>query len=169
MRSVWLTRGGHVGEHEEFALTVGTTGGGWRDVPDLTAASDRAFIKSVLAEVRPDVTPGCISSWAGQLFVLVNVMSEGDYAIMPLKGQEVVAIGEVTTDYVFDAERPSGSQHFRRVNWINEEVPRMSFAEDIRKTFGTQLTICRFRQLSIAERVSAVLSSGTDPLMFTGR
>ena len=96
IRRVWLTRGGHIGEHERFALTVGTTGGGWRGVPDLTAASDRSFIKSVLAEVRPDVTPGCINSWAGQLFALVNTMSEGDYVIMPLKGQEVVAVGEIT-------------------------------------------------------------------------
>lgn len=116
MTRVWLTRGGRVGEHESFALTVGTTGGGWRDVPDLTAAADRSYIKVVLAEVRPDVTPGCISSWAGQLFVLVNTMSEGDYAIMPLKGQEVVAVGEITSDYVYDSQRPSGNRHYRRVN-----------------------------------------------------
>jgi restriction system protein len=160
-----LTRGGQVGEHENFALTVGTTGGGWRDVPDLTAASDRSFIKSVLAEVRPDVTAGTINNWAGQLFVLVNIMSEGDYVIMPLKGQEVVAIGEITSDYIFDSQRPSGSQHYRRVDWINEEVSRMSLAEDVRKTLGARMTICEFRQENVAERISALLPFGIDPLL----
>jgi restriction system protein len=136
---------------------MGTTGGGWRDVPDLTGASLRSFIKSRLAELRPDVTPGGINNWAGQMFTLVNTMSVGDYAIMPLKRQEIVAIGEVTSDYIFDSQRPSGYQHYRRVDWMNEEVSRMTFDEDIRKTLRAQMTICEFRQVNVAERVAALL------------
>lgn len=84
---------------------------------------------------------------------------------MPLKGQEVVAIGEITSGYIFDSQRPSDCKHYRRVNWINEEVSRMTLAEDIRKTLQTQMTICEFRQEKVAERISALLPSGTDPFL----
>ena len=41
----------------------------------------------------------------------------------------------------------------------------MTLAEDIRKTLQTQMTICEFRQEKVAERISALLPSGTDPFL----
>jgi hypothetical protein len=43
---------------------------------------------------------------------------------------------------------------------MNEEVSRMTFDEDIRKTLGARMTICEFRQVNVAERIAALLPRG---------
>ena len=86
---------------------------------------------------------------------------------MPRKLTDGVAIGEVTGDYIFDAEDPY--KHSRLVNWSQESVPRDAFKQDLRHSLGAFMTICEIKRNLALDRVRAVLQTGTDPGSLLGK
>ena len=86
---------------------------------------------------------------------------------MPRKLTDGVAIGEVTGDYIFDAEDPY--KHSSPVNWSQESVPRDTFKQDLRHSLGAFMTICEVKRNSALDRVRAVLKTGTDPGSLLGK
>jgi restriction system protein len=165
MPKVWLTRGGAQGEYEDFALAEGTTGGGWSSEGDLTHATDYPEVKAVVAASNPDASPHAVGNWAGQLWALRVVMEPGDFVLMPRKGQPILAIGRVTSGYVFDSNRPPGYQHYRKVEWKQVDVPKTMLGADIRRSIGTAMTICEISRDEIYERIGVVAGGGVDPFL----
>jgi restriction system protein len=87
--------------------------------------------------------------------------------VLPRKVTSGVAIGEVTGPYVFDPDGPS--RHTRAVKWLNEAVPRETFAQDLRHSFGAFMTVCEVKRNEALARVQAVLKTGIDPGPLLGK
>jgi len=86
---------------------------------------------------------------------------------MPRKVTNGVAIGIVTGDYQFDAD--SDFMHSRTVEWKEESLPRDTFKQDLRHSFGAFMTICQIKRNSALERVQIALETGTDPGALLGK
>jgi predicted Mrr-cat superfamily restriction endonuclease len=63
MPNVWLTRGGKTGEFEDFALSAGTTGGGWNEPPDLTGVTTYEDLKTITEKSYAAWKPAAVRNW----------------------------------------------------------------------------------------------------------
>lgn len=165
MGKVWLTRGGSDGEWEEFALENGVTGGGWLNVPDLSQATTYEAVRTLVHEGRPTKGNGTIGNWAGQLYSLRTNISIGDFALMPLKGEGVVAVGVISSDYIYDGSQEPPHRHYRKVDWKKKDVPKTVFGSDLQRSLGTFMTICEIARHEAFDRISTIVSTGIDPFV----
>jgi predicted Mrr-cat superfamily restriction endonuclease len=56
--------------------------------------------------------------------------------VLPLKKQRTICIGEVKSEYQFDAKNPDPFFHWRDVHWLTEGTPRDHFGQDLLHSFG---------------------------------
>ncbi|MEX2487998.1 MAG: restriction endonuclease [Pseudomonadales bacterium] len=167
MTKLWIVRAGKQGERELAAIEQSKLLPGFLEVGDLSTLKDRDAILPHLREVMPDAGHNRLRNFAAQLNQFVNTIQKGDLVVMPRKVTNGVAIGEVTGDYVFDPNDPY--RHSRTVTWKEESVPRDSFKQDLRHSFGAFMTICEIKRNSALDRVRAVLETGNDPGALLGK
>ncbi len=127
----------------------------------------REAILAHLQKVLPGAGTNTLRNFAAQLNQFVNRIEIGDYVVMPRKLTNGVAIGVVKGNYQFDAE--NDYKHSRSVEWEEESLPRDTFKQDLRHSFGAFMTICQIKRNSAFERVKAVLETGTDPGSLLGK
>tara|TARA_Y100000589_G_scaffold224344_1_gene211927 strand:+ start:754 stop:1821 length:1068 start_codon:yes stop_codon:yes gene_type:complete len=160
--SVILTRAGQHGEDEENAIELGLAIIGFRDVPSLADSKTRDEIKELLRAENPDDSESRIGNFSGQLHTFANRMTEGDIVVLPKKQSSQIALGRVTGPYAY--QNINGHmRHTRPVQWINTDIPRTAFEQDLLYSFGAFMTVCRVKRNHAALRIEAVLETGRDP------
>lgn len=164
---LWIVRAGAHGERELAAIEQSKLLPGFLEVGDLTKLDSRDDILSHLQEVLPDEGKNRLRNFAAQLNQFVNKIKAGDYVVMPRKVTNGVAIGLVKGPYEFDEK--SEFKHSRLVKWQEESLPRDTFKQDLRHSFGAFMTICEIKRNSALERVEAVLKTGSDPGALLGK
>ncbi|MEO0818247.1 MAG: restriction endonuclease [Pseudomonadota bacterium] len=167
MTRLWIVRAGALGERELAAIDRGKLLPGFLEVGDLSEAGDREAVLALLQEVHADAGKNRLRNFAAQLNQFVNRIEIGDIAVMPRKLTNGVAIGRVTGSYQFDES--SEFKHSRSVEWMAESLPRDTFKQDLRHSFGAFMTICEIKRNSALERVQATLETGTDPGALLGK
>lgn len=167
MTRLWIVRAGAHGERELAAIDQSKLFPGFLEVSDLSTCEDRDAVLAQLQEVMPDQGKNRLRNFAAQLNQFVNRIEVGDIVVMPRKVTNGVAIGIVTGDYRFDGV--SDFKHSRTVEWKEESLPRDTFKQDLRHSFGAFMTICQIKRNSALERVQAVLETGTDPGALLGK
>ena len=167
MTKLWIVRAGARGERELAAIEQNKLFPGFQGVDDLTQKSTRDAILAHLQEVLPDKGTNTLRNFAAQLNQFVNRIEIGDYVVMPRKLTNGVAIGVIKGSYQFDGA--SDYRHSRAVEWEEESLPRDTFKQDLRHSFGAFMTICQISRNSALERVKVVLDSGTDPGSLLGK
>ena len=50
MTQAWVIRSGRFGERDSWALAEGCSGGGWEEIPDLSAYGSREAVAGLVAE-----------------------------------------------------------------------------------------------------------------------
>lgn len=158
---LWIVRAGAHGERELAAIEKSQLLPGFTEVGNLTDLNSRDDILTHLQEVFPDQGKNRLRNFAAQLNQFVNRIQVGDYVVMPRKVTNGVAVGIVKGPYEFDGT--SDFKHSRRVEWKEESLPRDTFKQDLRHSFGAFMTICEIKRNSALERVKAVLETGSDP------
>lgn len=167
MTRLWIVRAGRNGERELDAIQQSKLMLGFNEVNDLTKLNDRKAILTHLDEVMPDASANRRRNFAAQLNQFANIMEIGDLVVLPRKLTSGVAIGEVTGSYTYE---PDGiSRQTRSVKWLNEAVPRDTFKQDLRHSFGAFMTVCEIKRNEALERVKAVLATGRDPGALLGK
>ena len=167
MTRLWIVRAGKQGDRELAAIEQGRLLPGFLEVGDLRSFPNRDAILEHLAEVMPDGGRNRLRNFAAQLNQFAHTMQTGDLVVMPRKLTDGVAIGEVTGDYVFDAEDPY--KHSRPVKWSEESVRRDTFKQDLRHSLGAFMTICEVKRNVALDRVRVVLETGADPGSLLGK
>lgn len=167
MTRLWIVRAGAQGEREYAAIDKNALLPGFLEVGDLTQLGDRDSILAHLQTVWPDEGTNRLRNFAAQLNQFVNKIEIGDYVVMPRKLTNGVAIGVVKDDYQFDAT--SDHKHSRAVEWKEESLPRDTFKQDLRHSFGAFMTICEIKRNAALDRVKAVLATGSDPGALLGK
>jgi restriction system protein len=83
-------------------------------------------------------------------------MKPGDYVVVPRKSNGTIAIGEVKSGYIFNPDAEGKYGHYREVRWINTDVPRSAFDQDLLYSLGAIMTICEIKRNDAEKRVKAL-------------
>jgi restriction system protein len=165
----WLVRSGRAGERERWALTEGCTGGGFGNIPDLSGAQDRAAVLDAVTRGIEGVQDGRARNFAAQLWALRSRISVGDIVVMPLKSSPLLAIGRISSDYLYVVEEPDPTKRHRRsVDWIAPEAPRTLVKQDLLYSLGAFSTICEISRNDAAWRLNELMHGNPDPGARTG-
>jgi restriction system protein len=160
--SLWLVRGGKLGEQEALALAQGLACIGFREVPDLSQTLSRDEIANLLRQTYPQDSAAATRNFTGQLYAFAHRMHEGDVVAMPLKSQPQIALGRVVGPYTY--RRDLGDvHHTRQVEWVRPDIPRTQFAQDVLSSLGALMTVCQIERNNAEERVRTILEGKPDP------
>jgi restriction system protein len=164
---LWIVRAGSNGERELDAITQGKLMLGFGEVGDLSLLKSREEIAKAVQSAMPGAGENKVRNFAAQLNQFANTIAIGDLVVLPRKVTSGVAIGEIAGHYAFD---PDGlSHHTRAIKWLNEAVPRETFAQDLRHSFGAFMTVCEVKRNEALARVQGVLATGADPGPLLGK
>jgi restriction system protein len=162
--AIWLIRAGEHGEYEEKFLTEKRVYLTWNDLNrDISKVPTQSDLLGLLTTIYPDAKPNRLRNHAGQIYRFAKEIQVGDLVILPLKTQRVICVGEIASDYHFDAKQPNPFFHWRSVNWLNEGVPRMHFGQDLLFSFGAFMSICRIQRNNAEARIQAMFQKGWQP------
>ena len=103
-----------------------------------------------------------MGNFAGQLCAFAVAMKEGDLVVLPRKRTSQIAIGRVGGPYSY-REVDGRSRHTRPVEWLQTELPRTIFEQDLLYSFGAFMTVCRISRNDAERRVAAVAEGKSDP------
>lgn len=155
---VWTVKGGRHGEREERLLSGGLIGGGWEDLPDLSGIHDRNALHQLYVRSYPEASQRRASNHVGQLWSLIHRMQKGELVVLPVKTTGTIAVGRVAGDYQYRTDLGEDLRHVRPVEWIETDIPRDAFDQDLLYSFGAFLTFGRVNREAAKERIEAVLS-----------
>ena len=160
--SLWLVRAGKYGQDEDFSINEKRSIIGWEDLPDLSGIQTRDELKALHQQHYPDMGKRTIINSAGQLWAFARRMEHGDLVVLPLKTRSTIALGKVGGDYEYFKGR-----HTRPVKWLNTDIPRDTFGQDLLYSFGAFMTVCQIKRNDAETRIRAVLDGKPDPLVVT--
>lgn len=158
--ALWLNRSGRHCEHESKFLDEGRiylTWGGLHH--DLSRVDSRDQLQSVLEEVYPKASAGKRRQNSGQIWAFVTKMSKGDWVAVPSK-RKTIHIGEITSDYTYDPNAEDPYFHYREVRWLETDVPRTNFDQDILNSLGAFTTVCQIKRNDAENRVRTMKTNG---------
>jgi len=154
--ALWLNRSGGHCEHEAKFLEDGRIYLTWHGLSrDLGGIKTRDDLHSLLEEVYPNASAAKRRQNAGQMWAFVRKMAKGDWVAVPSK-RKTIHIGEITGDYAFDAKAKDPYFHSRTVKWLQTDIPRTNFDQDILYSLGAFTTVCEIKRNEAAARVRAM-------------
>lgn len=164
MSGAWVIRSGKYGERDQWALDAGVSGGGWKEVPDLTGCASREDVAEVVRSTWPSASEGMISNYTGQLWALRKRVEPGDLLVMPMKTTKKIALGRVLEGYQFRAdEADPDKRHVVIAEWLRTDLPRTAVKQDLLFTLGSAMSIFTPSKNNAVARLEHLLAHGTDP------
>jgi restriction system protein len=160
--ALWMVRGGRGGEHESRFLNdskVYLTWSGLQQV-DLGTAKTREDVRHILDQHYQQESNGKLVNWTGQIWGFVVPMKPGDWVVMPRKTGSAIAIGEIAGPYTYSASAEVPYRHSRAVKWLNPDVLRSAFDQDLLFSFGAFMTVCQISRNDAEQRVRAMAATG---------
>ena len=164
MAVAWVIRSGRYGERDSWALENGVSGGGWQEVPDLTACRTREDVAKIVEAAFPESDAPLHANYTGQLWALRGRMAVGDLLAMPLKTTKQLAMGRITGGYEYFGDEPDpNKRHVVRVKWTVTDLPRSAVKQDLLYTLGSALSIFAPSKHEAIARLESLLVKGVDP------
>jgi len=159
--AVWVVRAGRYGERETTALGNNAVVIGWKELPDLASITTREQLDQLCRELYPQEKPNTITNWVAQIWAFRDRIHVDDLVVLPLKTRSAIAIGRASGPYQYRPDLPDDARHTRPVQWINREIPRSAFDQDILYSFGAFLTVCQIQRNQAEQRIRAFLDGKT--------
>lgn len=158
--ALWLTRSGKHCEHESKFLRDERIYLTWAALcDDLSKLADREALMAVLEQRYPQQQKQSRIQHCTQIWAFAHKMAEGDWVATPTK-RKTIHIGEVIGEYTFDPRAGDPYYHYRNVRWIELDIPRTNFAQDILNFLGAATTVCQIRHNDSEARVRAMKANG---------
>jgi restriction system protein len=158
--ALWLNRSGRHCEHEDKFLKDNriylTWGGLDRDLGKL---KERKDLMAVLEEVYPKFKHFHRVQNSGQIWAFTHRMKPGDWVCVPSK-RKTIHVGEITGPYTFDPDAENPYYHSREIKWIETDIPRTNFDQDVLNSLGAATTICQIKRHDAEARVRAMKTNG---------
>jgi len=161
--TLWVVKGGRLGEREDRFLDLSLIGIGWDDMPDLAQFPDREALKARYRETYPQDSEGRVAVQVGQLWAFARSMKEGDLVVAPLKTRSQIAVGRIAGPYRHTTDSGPDMRHVRSVKWLARDLPRTRFDKDLLFSFGSFLGVSTVTRHDAEARVEAVLSGKAVP------
>lgn len=163
--ALWLARAGGHGEYEKKFIDDNRIYLTWENLrEDLSQLRARKEFNSLLHKTYSNVKPKTIVNWLGQVWPFVKDMKEGDWVVLPSKLKSAaIHIAEITGPYVYDGKADDPYYHYRKVKWIEMDIPRSNFDQDILYSFGSLRTVCQIRRNDAEKRIREMAKNGWKP------
>jgi restriction system protein len=161
--ALWLVRGGRDGEHEAKFFADSRIYLTWEDglqERNLSGAKSYEEIKRIVFESYPGESPNKLTNHSGQISAFALPMKAGDFVALPRKRRAMIAIGELTGPYTYDAKAEQPYRHSRAVRWLNTDVPRSAFDQDLLYSLGAFMSVCQITRNNAEQRVRAMAQGG---------
>ena len=161
--SLWLVRAGKFGEHEEVFFSSNRICLTWEEVfgdRDPTPLKTYDEVWSLVDELYPENSKSKRANTSAQFSAFLITMKVGDWVVTPRKAKSAIAIGEVESTPIYDPKAPDPYHVYRRVKWLNQEVPRSAFEQDLLYSFGAIQTICQIQRNDAEARIRAMAREG---------
>ena len=104
---------------------------------------DRDGFKETVSKAYPDMKPGAIPNYTGQIYRFVHKMDVGDYVVYPSKDRQV-HIGQVDGKYQYKPVEQGEFPHRRSVKWL-KSLPRTQFSQGARYEIGSAMSFFQVR------------------------
>lgn len=158
--ALWLVRAGKAGEYEQKFLEESRVYLCWSGLnTDLAALASRHELQAVLSDTYPDFKVGRIRQNSGQIWAFAKSMAVGDWIATPSKFAPTIHVGEIIGEYEYHPDGPDPFFHSHAVRWIEQDIPRTNFDQDILYSLGAFLTICEIRRNDAERRIRAMAES----------
>jgi restriction system protein len=161
--TLWLIRAGKHGEFEQRFLDEGRVFLTWNELHEDLSKVTRDGIKDRLRVAWSKAAEGKIANHAGQIHAFVRGIQPGDWFVLPSKLSATIHVGEITSGYTYDGSANEPFWHFRTCKWIERDLPRSRFDQDLLYSFGAFLTICRVTRNDAEQRVRAMAANNWQP------
>ena len=159
--ALWLIRAGRHGEHEQKFLDENRIYLTWGQLThDLNQCKDRTDLNQLLEQTYPNDAAGKIRNNSGQIWSFVKRMKPGDWFALPSKHKPAINIGEITSDYRYNPHAANPYYHYREVRWIEKDIPRSNFDQDILYSLGAFMTVCQIKRNDAENRIRKMSSNG---------
>jgi restriction system protein len=159
--SIWLCRAGKQGEFEQRFLDEDRIYLTWDGLNrDLQEPKTRGELGTLLRQVYPNWAKSRIIQYTGQIWAFAKGMVPGDWVALPRKHKPAIHIGEITGGYVFDPKGPNPFYHHRAVKWLETDIPRSNFDQDLLYSLGAFTAICGVRRNDAETRIRAMAGNG---------
>lgn len=159
MKRLWLVRLGKNGEFEQVALDKGILRIGFGIDTDISMLNNREDLLELMKEIFPSAKVAKHRNFASQVNQFVNIAAEGDLVVSPMKTTSTIAIGHFSGPY---SPGPTG-EVTRPVKWLQVDVKRDAFKQDLLYSFGAIMTVCEISRNDALKRVEQVIKTGLDP------
>ena len=137
---MWMVRS-DAGKYFNEFQEVGCVAIGWNDLGDVKPNEPKESVMARLAGLGGHPKPGTLQSWASQILRFLNEIKVGDSVVTYDPSRRIYAVGEITSDALFDKKRFDGElPRIRKVKWIGE-VSRDQLSISTRNTLGSTLTL----------------------------
>ena len=159
--ALWMVRAGRQGEFQTRFFEDNRIYLTWRETTDdLHDVRDRKALRETLAGLYPGESKSRVANWAGQIAAFIFDMTGGDLVVVPRKNKAAVAIGQIQGGYVYEGKAEMPYRHSRAVKWLNLDVPRAVFDQDLLYSLGAIMTICQISRNEAEQRVRDLVNSG---------
>lgn len=161
--ALYLVRAGRDGQFENRFIgdnRIYLRWGGLFSAKNIARIGDYEAIKQAALAEAPDEKPKTIINGVSQINSFVHRIVKGDLIILPLKHKPAIAVGKVISDYTFNSANEEDFRHYRDVEWLNPEVSRSVFDQDLLYSFGAFMTVCQIQRNDVENRVKALAAAG---------
>lgn len=134
-------------------------------MPDLTDAQSRDDVRTLVNQAFPGAPVMRVASFTGQLWALRRSIKPGDIVVMPMKTTKRLALGIVTSEYLFQTnEVDPDCRHSIGVDWRIKDLNRAVLKDDLMNTINGASTIFQASKNKAETRLRALLNGATsDP------
>ncbi len=158
--AIWLNRSGKFCEHEERFLKQERVYLTWDHLnADLTGFVTREDLAALLEKTYPEIKAGRLRQNVGQFWCFLRKMKPGDWVCTPSK-RKTIHIGEIVGDYEYTANAEPPYWHSRKVKWLETDIPRTHFDQDLLNSLGAFSTICEIKRNAAEARIRAMRAQG---------
>ena len=162
--TAWVIRAGGKGEHADHCIEHGVAGIGFGKVPDPRSFLSRDDLEAAVRRDDPDASKMSIANRVGQVWRFGRELRVGDLVVMPQESGVEVALGTISGEYWYDADRePDWRNHWVSVDWERTGVPRAALKEDLQRSLGAQQTIFTLTRNDAPWRLQQLMETGQDP------
>lgn len=159
--ALWLVRTGRHGEHEQRFLDnkrIYLTWGGLEY--DLSKIPQQRDLYELMQKIYQEASVGKLRNHTGQIWSFAHRMKPGDWVIVPSKTRPAINIAEIVGPYVNDPNAENPFYHYREVKWIEKDIPRSVFDQDLLYSFGAFMTVCEIKRNDAEKRIRAMAATG---------
>lgn len=159
--SLWLSRAGAMGEYEKQFLDDKRIYLTWEGLnSNLNNITSREKLKDLLSSTYPDASKNTVINHSGQIWAFVKRMENEDWIVLPSKYKPAIHIGKIIGPYTYDKHAEDPYYHYRPIEWLETDIPRTNFDQDLLYSFGAFMTVCQIKRNNAEVRVKSMSNSG---------